>query len=87
MEKEYLPIIVNTDDGTSMWQMDITNASYSELIELRNLFKGVRSDVSIRIIDGIISKTVNKKNTYFRRCKKENKQARLKKRRRIKAYK
>ena len=65
MKKDYVPILVQKEQNTDIWQMDVSNMNLSELIALRDALRGYH-DISIRVIDGILNNNMGISFTYCR---------------------
>ena len=86
MKRDFLPVkVYRGNKRTEIWYIDISGMSISKLLELRNDLLGSH-DMSIRIIDGIISKDSYKGSTYYQRWKCESKDAKFKMRRKGRRY-
>lgn len=77
MKKDYVPILVQKEQNTDIWQMDVSNMNLSELIALRDALRGYH-DISIRVIDGILNNNMGISFTYCRDYKKEIKEEKRK---------
>ena len=80
MNGHFVPIKVWKEQDYDLWQVDISDLSLSELIELRNDLLGCH-DISVRVLDGILYQECKNNGTYIQRCKKEIKEEKRKIRR------
>ena len=80
MKEHFVPIKVWKEQDYDLWQVDISDLSLSELIELRNDLSGCH-DVSVRVLDGILYQEYKNNGTYIQRCKKERKEEKMRIRR------
>ena len=80
MKEDFVPIKVWKGQDYDLWQVDISNLSLSELIELRNDLSGCH-DISVRVLDGILYQEYKNDGTYVQRCKKEIKEEKMRIRR------
>ena len=80
MKEDFVPIKVWKEQDYDLWQVDISNLSLSELIELRNDLSGCH-DISVRVLDGILYQEYKNNDTYVQRCKKERKEEKMRIRR------
>ena len=80
MKEDFVPRKVWKGQDYDLWQVDISNLSLSELIELRNDLSGCH-DISVRVLDGILYQEYKNDGTYVQRCKKEIKEEKMRIRR------